>query len=1123
MDLPVVVSNLPAVAVALPALSAGLPSVPAGLPSVSAGLPSVSAGLPAPAPGLPSARRANPFSDLPVPATVGLPITAASLPDLAAALPTVGGTGLPVVAEVLPVVASGMSFGEIELPTINDSFPPSSPKQAGQASSRRLPAGEDPAFGLFGDMDLPREAAPGMSFGGTKSTAPPVDPAADFGDLQLDEKARSMRPPPAPYRSSNPPRAESSREDGGMSFGEVELGGGSGGDDGPIGTESTIGTEAALGADPSIGREAALDSGETLGRAARESLMDVVSPAKAAASLRGATPREAAAADEPRKRPVWKAIVLALFVLAVLGGAALQLTTYGAFGYLAIGDLVRAGEYDRATAAALAAARKTMAADTYDAAKTAVDAAYAAHLATPRATPLTAYAALVDYETSVRFGADTTRASRAKGLLASLPPGKPVKYTDVAAGAQFADAGDYEKATRALDQAARDAGNAPLKGEIALLRGSMALAAKNGTAALAEYKRALEAADDARAHYGLARAFDLLGDAANARRELAATLATSPQHPGALTLRARTKSAAVAPALAVADLTLVLEGPARAKASPNELSDAYATRAWVSLDKGAASDARDAFAQAVTLNQRNGEALNGQGRLFLNEGRYTEALARFDTALQLDQNSPETIANDAEAKLALERLADAKQQLAAARERFPKSIPVLILLGKVEQHLGNSDAAEADLRAATAYVDPARPDGVLPYVALSELLSERGHLAEARTTLEDAKKMLPVSSALDRAFGEVSELQGDYDGAIAHYRAALVRDPKDVAAHFRLGVALLRQRKFDDASQELDRVAAVDKEYPGLSLERGVLFEESGDVERAIEQFNGALAKAPEDPDLELRVGSAYVSIGRPDEALPMLHKVLEKRPQSAEAHHFIGRALMLQGGTSAVDALRYLKRAVELDPNRAEFHVYLAWAANDANPAQLEVARDEVDKALALDKVNPEAYWQRGVLERVTAAVDDAIKDEKRALELRPSRYEAHATLAECYTDKNNDTDALAEWAKAVAADGATPNADGSVRHPFWHWRYGRLLKERAGSDAGLPQFLLALPAAEKLSPRPAWLADLEFAAAEALRKQGHRAEAIEHYKRFVEIATVNSPDLADAKDALLQLTGQR
>jgi hypothetical protein len=109
------------------------------------------------------------------------------------------------------------------------------------------------------------------------------------------------------------------------------------------------------------------------------------------------------------------------------------------------------------------------------------------------------------------------------------------------------------------------------------------------------------------------------------------------------------------------------------------------------------------------------------------------------------------------------------------------------------------------------------------------------------------------------------------------------------------------------------------------------------------------------------------------------------------------------------------------------------------------------------------------------------------------------------------------------MAGDGTATEADGTVKHPFWHWRYGRLLKEQAGTSAALPQFLLALPTAEKLTPRPGWLADLEFASAEGLRRMGRRTEAVEHYQRFIELATVNSPDLADAKEALRQLTGQR
>jgi tetratricopeptide (TPR) repeat protein len=408
-------------------------------------------------------------------------------------------------------------------------------------------------------------------------------------------------------------------------------------------------------------------------------------------------------------------------------------------------------------------------------------------------------------------------------------------------------------------------------------------------------------------------------------------------------------------------------------------------------------------------------------------------------------------------------------------------------------------------------------------VALSELLSARGRLADAKAKLDEAKNKLPASAALDRAFGEVAELQGDYDTAMADYRSAIAKDARDVGTHFRLAVVLRRVRKFDDASAELDRVAAVDKDYPGLALERGLLFEESGDLSKAIEQFKGALAKAPDDPDLQLRVGSAYVAIGRPDDALPMLRKALEKRPTSAEAHHYIGRALMLKGHGEQVDALRYLKRAVDLDPNRAEFHVYLAWVANEATPAQLELARDEIDKALALDKMNAEAYWQKGVLERMEGAIEDAIKDARHALELRPSRTEAHATLAECYEDKNDPGDAMAEWTRAIAGDGGVPQADGTVPHPYWRYKYGKLLLERGNVGAALAQLLPAAVTAEKTDPHPGWIAPVEFLAADALRKSGKNTDAVEHYRRFLEIAPINSPDRADAQAAVAQLTGGR
>ncbi len=957
-------------------------------------------------------------------------------------------------------------------------------------------------LGSFGEIELPREVPAlgsplGMPRVGGSVEVPKSglsrDPSGDFDGLQLEDKPRVRGRSP----SSAPSVPEANRT-GGMTFGEVDFSSGQPDGAPPQSALSVVGPLPK--ADEPAGSPAPTGPAEVV----------VTAPARTVAA-RGATH----AAQPTRTRPssTGKRLALAGVVALVLAGAALQLTPYGAFGYQVVSDRVHARDFELALSATEAVTEKALGLDTYDQAKAAVDGAAAAHDRVPRARALTAYASLVDAVATVRFGADTARASRAKQLLAELPPDATVEFRHLALAAQAAADDELESARAALDAAGKAiTGVEPARLEAALLTGYLALASQDGPAAVAAFKHALELSNDARSHFGLARAYDLVGDAANVKKEIEATLAASPNHPGALILRARMRSASTEESQAIRDLGVVIDGPARAKTAPTELSRAYAARAWVGLERGNTGEARDAFAESVRLDPRNVAALVGEGRLLLSEGRYTEALARFDNPLQIDPGSPEAIADDAEAKIALERLADAKQQLTGARERFPKSLEIMMLLGKVEQHLGNDAAAEADLRAAVTMAGPTERSAVEAYVMLSELLSARGRLPEAKAVLEEAKQRLAPSAALERALGDVAEQQGDHDVAIAHYRSAIAKEPRDLGAHFRLAVTFRRLRRFAEAGAELDKVVAVDKEYPGLSLERGLLFEESGDVEKAIAEFQHALAKAPNDPDLQLRVGSAYVAVGLPDDAAPMLRKVIQERPKSAEAYHYLGRALMLKGPSQQVEAMRTLKYAVDLDPNRAEYHIYLAWAANEAIPAQLELAHDEIDKALALDKLSAEIYWQKGVLERMEGSIDDAMKDERRALELRPSRYEAHATLAECYTDKNDEGAALSEWSKALAADADTSGPGGGVRHPLWRFRYGKLLMDRGNLSEALRWLLPAAASMEKSEQRPAWFAPLEFLTAEALAKSGQKKDALDHYQRFLDNAPVSSPDRAEA-----------
>ncbi len=1048
----------------LPALGGG-----ANLPAVAANLPSVAASLPTVADALPTVAEA-------------LPTVAEALPSVQSALPVTANV-LPTAANVLPAAQGASPIpAPIDLGFVDPfaSLPPAGPAPSAPspAPAAVVPVADvPPDFADFGELDLPPAAAAApRAADASVAFGEPSSPLAGIGVPPLDI---ASLPPPVEAGPDIPDIAPPGG--GGLAFGEVDLG--------VQETSGSLETEEPIPVAP-----------QPEPRATEEAIPSAATVVR--------KPRTA----EPAKGSRGRKVAFAAVLLILVGGGALEVTPFGAFGRLAISDMVNASSYERRADEVVAAARKKMASDLFPDARAAADQAAAARSEMPRARVLTAAAALIELETQLRFGQAADRIPRVKNWIADLvQQGDPnIKLLPVAQAAQEALLGDPAKARKALDAASkRDVGD-PVQEDVALLRGELELAQKDAPAALAAFTKASAVSKSARAEFGKARALVLARDVDGAKKALEETLKLSPKHVGARIERATIAWDAKDEQGALADITAVLDGDAKAVASDQAKAQAQALRGWIHVGRGRAADARAAFDGALKLDARNVSALVGQGEVLFSEGRYTEALTRFDTAVQTDGASVLAIVSDVKAKLSLERLKDAKTQIAAARAKYPKDWRVAFWLGKSELALGNKEAAEKELLAAVELVAVRDSDAVQPFVALATLYGGQGKTKEAEAKIAEAKAKLPDTASMRRALGELAAARGDFDGAVADFRNAIEKDPADLSTRFRLGVTLRRMRKIDQASAEFDKILAADKDYPGLALERGLLYEESGDIDKALEQFQTALAKAPDDADLQLRVGASYAVIGRPGDAIPKLRKVLEKRPQSAEANHFLGRALFLQGGAQQSEAMRYLKRAVELDPNRAEYHLYVGWAANNAVPVQLAVARDEIEKALAIDKLLADAYWQRGVLLSKQGAYDDAITDLKHALELKPTRTDAHATLGWCYEKKNDPTTAIAEYQKAVAVDATKPD---------WRFGLGKLLYNKNAMGEALKHLVFAAEEGAKLDPKPGWLAESEFLSAELLKKSGKKPEAIEHYRRFLELAPANSPDRKDANAALAEL----
>jgi tetratricopeptide (TPR) repeat protein len=634
------------------------------------------------------------------------------------------------------------------------------------------------------------------------------------------------------------------------------------------------------------------------------------------------------------------------------------------------------------------------------------------------------------------------------------------------------------------------------------LSGEVELRARDDAAAVSAWQALSKLESSARASFGLARARFSAGDSAAAESFAKATLERNPRHVGAKILLARI--AAARPGKepeAISWLEQVAKQPELA--SSEERVSASTLLGDIHIARSRISRAEAAYTDALKINPKAARALIGLGEALYRAGRYSEAQARFEAGAQADPDDVFAKVGVAKSKLMLERLEDANASLKKLRESHPASLLVSYWYGRVLEAVG--DRAEAE-RVYRAGIDKGKDDPLLvdAYIALALLQNQQGRADEAQKTLAAARSRLPASAAIHRALGDVALSQGRYSDAQTELRQAIKLDPEDLGAKFRLGSALRRDRKFDDALAVFAEVAATDAEYPGLALERGLLFEASNRTEEALKAYESALAKAPDDPDLMLRVGCGYATAARTKEAEELLRKVLALRPTSAETNHCLGRALLAEGSRLA-DALRMLERAVELDPHRPEFHLYVGWAANEAG--NVPKAQRELDQAIALDQSLADAYWQRGVLRQRQGVVRDAVQDLTRALQLRPTRYEAHAALADAYYDLGREPLALAEWQKAVAAqpDNAT-----------WHFRYGKLLADNHMVDTARAELTLALQLAEKTPRGERWIWEAHHRLARAI---GQRPDAVPHWEAFLRLGPLDSPYRAEAKTALEQL----
>ncbi len=309
---------------------------------------------------------------------------------------------------------------------------------------------------------------------------------------------------------------------------------------------------------------------------------------------------------------------------------------------------------------------------------------------------------------------------------------------------------------------------------------------------------------------------------------------------------------------------------------------------------------------------------------------HQEALVLLDEASRADSSSPLIQAAMAEAWLQaysagrdVRLLQSATDAAKRAQSLHPDSVPVLLLLGRMERESGRPEDSLPFFRRA----EEVQPDS-------SEVWRHIGGAYQNMALYDESVAALKKSIALDPAYyaphldlGFTYLRTGHYSDAATEYRAVVVAAPDLALGHSYLGAALLSTGADEEAERSLRQSIELGPSRAALNNLGVLLIYRRRDPE-AIQAFEQALRIGPDAAVLRVNLADACRRVGRREQALAHYRQALEQaqatvgqNPRDAQARAFLAYANLRLG--SAARARFEIAQAIQMAP--ADFQVIRA------------------------------------------------------------------------------------------------------------------------------------------------------------------------------------------------------
>ena len=244
-----------------------------------------------------------------------------------------------------------------------------------------------------------------------------------------------------------------------------------------------------------------------------------------------------------------------------------------------------------------------------------------------------------------------------------------------------------------------------------------------------------------------------------------------------------------------------------------------------------------------------------------------------------------------------------------------------------------------------------------------------GMLDHAEKNSELALSLAPDCTACDQTLAQIAEQQQNSEKALSYLVAAKKREPENPEVLFEFGKVCLERNLLDDALPALEKAVALKPDQDSYVYFLGSANVARGDLSKALSLFTELLQKKPHDAILNYAVGAVYYLQAKYPEAESSLKQSLAAQPDQVAAAYYL--ALTYDAIGDDDQAVPVFRDLLKSHPQHAPSYVKLGGILFREH--QYEEARQDLERAVALDPGSVEAHYQLGLLLRRLGKTADA------------------------------------------------------------------------------------------------------------------------------------------------------